>query len=157
MLSTKVAGELGVRYLSTMFEYLNSRFKCNGSFYLDPDQNIRDAIRINNVPNDFGVYIVSKISDLKESIIYIGKAGSINNDGSLKKQGIRKRLGNKQGGIARTEYFLNYMKRNKTSLRFEWYVTFNQDLCLLPSLVEAELIQKYYNEYKKLPELNKSF
>ena len=124
---------------------------------LEQTEDIKKAVLNNNVPNEFGIYIISKVSESMKTIIYIGKAGSISNDGSPKKQGIKKRLVNLHGGVNRTEYFLKYMDINQTSLLFEWYVTFNQSVKALPAFVEAELIQKFFDSHGKLPELNKSF
>ncbi len=142
-----------------MIEHLKNEFQSKGSFLLQPTQDIKKVVLLNSVPNDFGIYLIFKINDANrcKDLIYIGKAGSISNDGSRKRQGIRRRLVNQHSGENRTEYFLKYMDENKTSLLFEWYVTFDDTIQLLPAFVEAKLIQEFFINNNKLPELNKSF
>ena len=50
------------------------------------------------IPNAPGVYI---IYNSKEEIVYIGKAGTINQDGTFQKQGLRRRLNNQHNGMRR--------------------------------------------------------
>jgi hypothetical protein len=60
--------------------------------------------------------------------------------------------------MKRPEYFIKYMADNSTDLVFHWFKTYDEFMkAVIPALAEEEAIQKYFLEYGKLPELNKSF
>ena len=61
------------------------------------------------IPNTPGVYI---IYNSKGEIVYIGKAGTINQDGTFKKQGLRRRLNNQHHGMRREDYFISKIEED---------------------------------------------
>jgi len=141
-----------------MLNKLRKRFKAQGRFNVKIDQNITMAAKINHVPNELGVYIVYEEPDCKGMPIYIGKAGTIENDGSKKKQGIINRLGKKQKNMPRNKYFKKIMKENGKGISVAWFVTYaGKSSRLLPAFVEAELIQNFFEKHGRLPKHNKNF
>lgn len=105
-----------------------------------------------DIPNAHGVYI---ICDSKGEIVYIGKAGEIKQDGTLTKQGLHDRLNNQNNRKPREADFLSKMEEsNIDSIIINWYELNSKEA---PSLVEARLLQKYLDKYKRLPIWNKAF
>lgn len=105
-----------------------------------------------NIPNAHGVYI---ICDSKGEIVYIGKAGEIKQDGTLTKQGLHDRLNNQNNRKSREADFISKMEEsNIDSIIINWYELNSKEA---PSLVEARLLQKYLDKYKRLPIWNKAF
>ena len=127
----------------------------NGRFLLLPNQSVNEIVVRENVPNAPGVYIIFRCDDL-ERPLYIGKAGTMNANGSWKKQTLRKRLTMKQDGIYREEFFCKLMAdKGLAGLTFLWFVRHGQTSRVIPALAEMELLQAHYDQYGCLPELNK--
>jgi len=127
-----------------------------GIFELKKDEIINDIIRKNEVPNSYGIYIIYSIKNLSKNIIYIGKSGTMINDGTFKKQGIAQRLTKIQNKLPRKIYFQNVIKEYEfEKLEFLWITTFDKMYKEIPSSSEAKMIQAYFSEFKKLPLLNK--
>ncbi|MGB6727930.1 MAG: hypothetical protein WBE74_18715 [Terracidiphilus sp.] len=135
---------------------LSASAKPKGSFQLLPGESINSVVARENVPNARGVYLVFDLCDLKRAI-YIGKAGTVNRDGSWRGQGIRGRLKNVQKKMRRVDFFLELMgKTCKKGLAFHWFIAHEGKEGRLPSLVEMELLQAYFDEFGCLPTLNES-
>lgn len=126
-----------------------------GRFSLLPDESIKDVVNRENVPNARGIYIIFRCDDLQIPL-YIGKAGTMQTDGTWKKQGLRERLTMKQDGMYRSEFFRKLMSdKVLTGLTFLWFVTHHQNSGVIPAFAEMELLQAHYDQYGSLPELNK--
>ena len=107
---------------------------------------------IEKIPNTPGVYI---IYNSNEEIVYIGKAGTVNQDGTFKKQGLRKRLTNQHDGMRREDYFLSKIKKDGIAhIKIKWYELKDE---VIPGYIEGMLIQEYLNIHKKLPSWNDWF
>lgn len=144
--------------INELLDKFRAQYQDKGTFILDSGKLITEAVRINEVPNAFGVYVISEGQQRDGEIIYIGKSGTINQDGTWKKQGLRKRLTKKQDKKNRNEFFQIIMdERNLNGLSFEWFVTLKAPTGDLTGHVEAKLIQAYFNDYGCLPPYNKSF
>jgi hypothetical protein len=129
----------------------------HGEFRLFPGQSINSVVIHEGVSIDYGVYIISGCRETERNIIYIGKAGTIAQDGRTKKQGLRKRLTMKQGGLYRRQFFQNVMfDHNLDCPRVEWFVTYSNRGGTPPFLAEAELLAAYPAEHGRLPVLNLS-
>lgn len=72
------------RFSSLLTEY-RCRFREHGSFQLLPGQSIDRVVSANRVPDKPGVYVIHAITDPVQ-LVYVGKAGTLNNDGSWKGQ-----------------------------------------------------------------------
>ena len=127
----------------------------NSSLILD-SSTISFTKEINaNIPNSFGVYIFYKNIKSYENIIYIGKAGEITTSGDKKSQGLQKRLTNIRDNKSANIYYKDiFAFLNLDKLIIEYFETSQK---LIPTFVEAFLIQEYYLNNNRLPSLNKSF
>jgi hypothetical protein len=97
----------------------------------------------------YGVYIVRQEST--HNIIYIGKSGTMKQDGSLKDQDFIKRLVNREKGQRRNIIFGERVVRFGPLL-IEYLVLDPKKL--VPGYVEARLLQAFYRENGHLPREN---
>jgi hypothetical protein len=135
-------------------EALRLKYPINGSFTLRPNESMRKAVSANGVPSACGVYVVTALSR-SSRIVYIGKAGTMTCSGKWKSQKLRGRLTNSQGRLSRETFFRHYIATHRLKgLQFQWFVTFDEKVAVLPFLAEAELLQAYFTEHRRLPELN---
>lgn len=138
-----------------MFDELN-KYKNNGHFFFKQGDNLREKSK--DVPNLPGVYYIIRLSKGMPELVYIGKAGSMQQDGTFKNQTLYGRLNNKQNGMKRQEFFNKKCREeNIEALDIYWFVTYDKNRKDLPGYVESLLLQKYYETYGKLPVWNKSF
>jgi hypothetical protein len=136
-------------------EDARTRFPNNGRFSLRPDESINEVVKREKVPNARGIYIVFGCDDGQRPL-YIGKAGTVNQGGTWKDQGLAKRLTMKQDGKFRREYFRELMMKEAVAgLSFQWFVTHDQDSKVIPALAEMELLQAHFDQYDCLPKLNR--
>lgn len=104
------------------------------------------------IPNTPGVYI---IYNSKGEIVYIGKAGTINQDGTFKKQGLCRRLNNQHHGMSREDYFKSKIEENNLDhIIIKWYEVNPR---VIPGSAEGMLIQEYFNKHGELPPWNEGF
>ena len=138
-----------------MFQELD-KYKNKGHFFYTKDDLLSEQSK--DVPNLPGVYLVYRLAGGKIDIVYIGKSGTIQQNGKPKDQGLRKRLNNTHQGLNRQDYFNKKIEEeNIEALDIYWYVTFDNDYRDLPSFVEGLLIQKYFDLYGQLPIWNLEF
>lgn len=138
-----------------MFDEL-AKYKNKGHFFFEKG----DVLKTNrkDVPNLPGVYYVIKLAKGKVELVYIGKSGSIQQNGQFKEQLLNQRLNNKQDGMNREQYFLQKIElENIDALDIYWFVTMDEQYQDLPSFVEGLLLQRYFEIYACLPKWNKSF
>ena len=142
-----------------MINVLKKKYPKNGHFNVSMGQKIKEAAKENNVPNEYGIYLIYEGHDCKGELIYIGRSGTIQSDGTIGSQGIRNRLGMKQnGGRYRNDFFKEEMEMRQKGISVAWFVTFNiEGQNTLPALAESEAMQAFYELKGRLPELNKSF
>ncbi len=139
-------------HMERVIEEFRVKFPVQGKFEFSQGQRIREVVRSAKVPEDYGVYI---ISDPQGRVLYIGRSGTMLNNGKFQKQTLRGRLTNRQGGRSRQEFFGDMLReRDVQSLHFEWFVTFNEANRVLPSLAESELFQAYFDDHGRLPPYN---
>lgn len=138
-----------------MFQELN-KYTNNGHFFFNPGDTL--SLVSKDVPKSQGVYYILKLASGKIDLVYIGKSGTITQDGSFKGQSLRGRLNNKHEGVRRQEYFDAKMNAEDiTALQIYWFVTFDKANCDLPAYVEGIIMQRYYEVHGKLPPWNKDF
>lgn len=153
-------GSLIVPQSSSELEVLNDYLKnhVHGIFHLRKGDNISQVMNQANVADKSGVYIISAIQSTKKKIIYVGKAGSMNTDGTMKSQGIRGRLKNVgTDNISRNIIFQQVIQENNYDmLEILWIITFDEFHKDLPAYIETKLLQAYYERTGHLPNMNKS-
>lgn len=138
-----------------MFQELN-KYTNNGHFFFNPGDVLSSVSK--DVPNSQGVYYIIRLAKGKIDLVYIGKSGTVTQNGSFKDQGLRGRLNNKHEGVRRQEYFDDKIKsENIDALDIYWFVTFDNHNKDLPGYVEGLLLQRYFEIYGKLPPWNKGF
>ena len=141
--------EILIRIRTEAFEH--------GELTLCTKDSINDVVEREHVSEGYGVYIISGCSGEERETIYIGKAGTVCQNGRMKKQGLRKRLTMKQNGVYRKELFPKIMKDHSfDALHIEWFVTYRGEKGIPPFLAEAELIAAFLVTSHCLPALNKS-
>ena len=89
---------------SAVLRDLRARFDC-GEFFLAPGDSLRDVVRRAGVPREFGVYVVHAMLGRKRELVYIGKAGTILQNGAIAAQTLPERLTNRQNGMSRARFF----------------------------------------------------
>ena len=134
----------------------SQEFENQGEFELGPKDLLRDIVKTRDVPNEPGVYLVYGLTSKGERLLYIGKGGTLNNDGKFKEQKIRGRLMNVQDNQRRQAFFRHLMKSGGFgALRIRYLVTYGGRLRIVPAVAEAQLLQAYFAEHGTLPPLNK--
>lgn len=100
----------------------------------------------------YGVYVVRRQATME--VLYIGRSGTIKQDGDFKGQDIPRRLKNRKGNMSAEDWFGNLFTQ-KGPLLIEY--VFSELQPKSPSLLESVLLQAYLNEFGRLPYLNKAF
>ena len=138
-----------------MFDEL-AKYKNKGHFFFEKGDVLKTKSK--DVPNLPGVYYVIKLAKGKVELVYIGKSGSIQQNGQFKEQLLNQRLNNKQDDVKREHYFLQKIESEDiVALDIYWFVTMDEQYQDLPGYVEGLLLQRYFEMYACLPKWNKSF
>ena len=145
-----------MHFEATLNEFQH-RFQEQGAFPLLRGQRIRKIVAEHHVPRSCaGVYVVFAVGTATE-VIYIGKAGTLQNDGTWKDQMLPGRLCNRQGQISRCEFFQKMLvETGARELQVRWFVTelTAADGVILPILAESQLLQAFYDDNHRLPRYN---
>lgn len=140
-----------------LIQNYEDRFDPNGEFNLLPNESINIVVNQHNIPEERGVYLIYDNLGCTGNIIYIGRSGTINQDGNWRNQGLKTRLTRIQGGLPRWIFFQNLIQEHyPTGISFKYFITFNNTNNILPMFAEAELLQAFFNENNLLPKLNKN-
>jgi len=139
--------------LEITYNNINSYFQ-HSSFVLNFDEKLSQKTKEIKLPNSFGIYIIYQNQKSYENIIYIGKAGEVKNNGTFKNQGLLKRLKNVRNNKTANNYFKELFCDDIDKIIIEYFETSDG---IIPSFVEASLIQEYFSAFSKLPLLNKSY
>ena len=140
------------------FEVLWSSLRV-GSFEWDASKclkfvsSVTSHFRTCNVLNRFGVYVIR--SHATQSVVYIGKGGTIATDGRFKEQDIPKRLKAERDKKISGNAWFAYLYKKHGRLVIEY--AFTQAIPKSPALLEAELMKTFLNRFRRLPDENKAF
>lgn len=138
-----------------MFDEL-SEYKKNGHFFFQEGDSL--TIQSKDVPDLPGVYYILRLSHDKEDLVYIGKSGTVLQNGQFKNQLLKGRINNKQEGMKRQQFFEQKMEQeNIDGLYVYWFVTYDKQHQDLPGSVEGLIIQRYFDIHRCLPPWNKEF
>ena len=111
-----------------------------------------------DVPNLPGVYYILRLAKGNVDLVYIGKSGTILQNGTFKNQLLKSRLNNKQDGMSREQFFKDKIQQEQIdALDIYWFVTFDEKHQDIPAFVEAQIMQRYFDSYGQLPAWNKDF
>lgn len=138
-----------------MFDLLN-KYTNNGHFFFQKGDVLK--VQSQEVPELPGVYYILRLAHGKVELVYIGKSGTMLQNGQFKNQLLKKRINNKQEGIKRQQYFEQKIEQeNIDALDIYWFVTFGRQFQDLPGFVEGQLLQEYFKLHGCLPPWNKEF
>lgn len=129
------------------------KYRNNGHFFFKRGDDLSVASK--TVPDLPGVYYVIRLAKGKVDLVYIGKSGTIMQNGEFKEQLLRDWINNKQDGIKRQIYFEQKIEEeNIDALDIYWFVTMDNKRSDLPGYVEGLLLQRYFEVYGSLPPWN---
>ncbi len=138
-----------------MFDELN-KYQNNDHFFFQKGDVLSTQSKA--VPNLPGVYYIIRLANGKVDLVYIGKSGTMLQNGTFKDQLLRNRINNRQDGIKRQQYFEQKMKQEGIDgLDIYWFVTFDDQHQDLPAFVEGQIMQQYFDVHGCLPPWNKNF
>jgi hypothetical protein len=145
--------------MEEIFEILK-KYKNNGVFIFNYSQSFKKQC---NAPNDqSGVYLIFKIFNDKEVLIYIGSSGQKRKDGTIKirKGGIKDRLINgyhpnrfgEPVRFPRHKVFPKQMRNEEIiELKIYWWITYNDENLDFPTDIEKKIREQYLMKNNKLP------
>lgn len=136
------------------------KFKIGGSFTFTPDQNLEEVCTAPD--NGNGVFLVYAVDGEEKELIMIGSTGTVQNDGTLKSKngGLYDKIVNGQqfAKTGRKYTWPTQMKKeNIAQLEVFWYETFNAKTKIIPTFLEAQLLQNFLTENGRLPRWNVAF
>ncbi len=132
------------------------KYKHQGHFFFKKGNNL--AVQSKDVPDLAGVYYILRLAKGKVDLVYIGRSGTMQQNGSMKVQSLRSRLNNKQDGSKRQVFFDQKMDAETIDgLDIYWFVTMDSDHQDLPAYVEGLLMQRFFEVFGRLPLWNKDF
>lgn len=138
-----------------MFSEIN-KYKKNGHFFFKKGDKLSVASK--DVPNMPGIYYIIQLANGRIELVYIGKSGTMHQDGNFGNQKLKKRINNKHEGIKRQDYFDQKLQQEQIdALDIYWFVTFDEKHQDLPGYVEGLLLQRYFEVHGTLPPWNKEF
>ena len=130
-----------------MFDELR-KYQKNDHFFLKKGDLLSAVSK--DVPEMPGVYYVIKLAQGGIELVYIGKSGMINDDDPFKSQLLRSSIIKQQLFFAQ-----KFVDENIEGLDIYWFVTFagkNKDL---PSFVEGQIMQRFYDQFGRMPKWNR--
>ena len=136
------------------------KFKIGGSFTFTPDQNLEEVCTAPD--NGNGVFMVYAVDGETKELIMVGSTGTIQNDGTLKSKsgGLYDKIVNGQqfAKTGRKYTWPTQMKKEDIAqLEVFWYETFNAKTSIIPTFLEAQLLQNFLTENSRLPRWNVAF
>jgi hypothetical protein len=136
------------------------KFKITNTFQF----SIADSLEaVCNAPeNANGIFIVNAISEETSELIMVGSTGTIQNDGTVKSKngGLYDKIvnGHQFAKTGRKYSWPAQMKiENIEKLEITWFDTFNDKNKVIPTYIEGQILQNYFDEHGKLPRWNVAF
>lgn len=133
----------------------NRCFAVRGTFRMRLGESISQIMKQHNVPQLPGVYVYYGMRSEEPTLLYIGRAGTVCQDGRIKEQGLLGRLKNTHNNMPRQKVYESLLQE-WDELLFCWWVTFDETIKILPAKAEADLLQFYFDAHQRLPPYNKS-
>ena len=136
------------------------KYKSTNSFTFTVEDNLEAAC---NAPeNASGVFLVYALEGEQKELIMVGSTGTVQNDGTLKSKngGLYDKIvnGHQFAKTGRKYSWPTQMKlENITELEVVWYETFNAKNKMMPTFVEAQVLQLFLDENGRLPKWNVAF
>lgn len=132
------------------------KYKNNGHFFFKKGDRLAEVSE--DVPDLPGVYFIIRLARGHVELVYIGKSGTLKQDGKSKDLLLKGTINNKPDGIQWQDFIDKKMTREKIDgLDIYWFVTIDKSHNDLPEYVEALLIQQHKKVFGRLPEWNREF
>ena len=134
-------------------------FKNSNSFTFTAEDSLEEVC---NASEGSGVFVVNAINGEGKELIMVGSTGTIQNDGTLKSKngGLFDKIvnGHQFAKTGRKYSWSAQMKlENIALLEIYWYETFNDSDKVIPTFMEAQILQNFFDENSKLPRWNVAF
>ncbi len=145
--------------ITNLLNLTNTLSNGSNQFTVQQDQMNRDIHYYNNLINlnvlpEYGVYAICHPDD--ERILYIGKGGTIQNNGVFKNQNLNGRLKAPRGGYKNSYlYFKEVMNQNNFHSLIFLIIYSNESGP--PAYIESISLLHYLNQSNCLPMLNYEF
>jgi len=132
------------------------KYQNNGHFFFKKGDDLQKVG--NNVAGKPGVYYIFKLAHDKIKLVYLGKSGIMQQNGTFKNQTLREQLSNDQNGGGLQEFLdKKFQEESIAAFDIYWFVTFDNDHRDLPGYVEGLLMQHHFVVYGQLPDYNIEF
>lgn len=136
------------------------KFKTTNSFSFTVNDNLETVCNTSETAN--GVFLVYAVDGETKNLIMVGSTGTIQNDGTLKSKngGMYDKIvnGHQFAKTGRKYSWPAQMKiENIERLEIFWYDTFNEKNKVIPTFVEGQILQLYFEEHGTLPKWNVAF
>lgn len=136
------------------------KFKTTNSFSFTTNDNLEEVCNASD--SGSGVFLVTAITNEVKELIMVGSTGTIQNNGTLKSKngGLYDKIvnGHQFAKTGRKYTWPTQMKlENIDVLEVTWYETFNEKNKEIPTFVEGQVLQNFFNENGKLPRWNVAF
>lgn len=140
-----------------LLEQYRRRFPSHGAFRLRPEEDVIARVEEGEVPRDPGVYLIYGVREGTRELLYVGKSGTLHQDGTFSAQKLRRRIAKgKQRRMSRRRFYPKQMTQlGLDALEFEWFVTVSEQIRIIPAKAEADLLQAYFEEHGALPRWNR--
>ncbi len=135
------------------------KFKVNNIFTFTENDALEEVC---NASENAGIFLVEAISGENRELIMVCSTGTVQNDGSLKTKsgGLYDKIvnGHQFAKTGRKYTWPNQMKiENIERLEITWYETFTDKIKVIPTYIEAQILQEYFTEKGTLPRWNIAF
>jgi len=124
------------------------KYKNNGHFFFKKGDSLKEVSR--KVPDLPGIHYIVRLSGGRIDLVYIGKSGTMKQNGKFNDQGLKISLNSKHDGIETQDYFESrILKESIDAFDIYWFVTIDSKSQDLPSFAEGLLIQRFFELYGK--------
>ena len=121
------------------------------TFELTPNGSVRKTIKSHfgalGSADQYGVYVIRATDE--SVVLYIGKAGTVAKDGTIKNQNLPGRLTNTRGSKVSSKDWFGRLLAQHGPLVVEYVIL--QSSPVSPALAEAKLLQAFLNDFGRLP------
>jgi hypothetical protein len=136
------------------------KIKVKNQFSFSIDDSLEEVC---NAPETAsGIFLVYSADGEENELIMVGSTGTIQNDGTLKIKngGLFDKIvnGHQFAKTGRKYSWPTQMKLEKIArLEVSWYETFNDKNKVIPTFLEGQILQNFFDENGKLPKWNVAF
>ena len=136
------------------------KIKVKNQFQFTVNDHLEDVCNASETGS--GIFLVYSVENEDKELIMVGSTGTIQNDGTLKIKngGLYDKIvnGHQFAKTARKYSWITQMKLdNIVCLEVAWYETFNEINKIIPTFLEAQILQNFLDENGRLPKWNVAF